>query len=898
MKTKLALNILTLAWLSTLNPQLSAAPLDTAFTYQGRLNDGTDAANGSYDLQFSLYDALASGSPVGNSLTNTAMSVTNGYFTVTLNFGSVFDGNARWLEIAVRTNGAAAFTTLTPRQPLTAEPYALFAPDAGAAATATSADTASTAFSVANNAVTSAGIAPGQVVKSLNGLTDALTLAAGANSTLTPSGNTLTLETPSDWHLTGNSGTTPGAHFLGTTDNQPLELKVNNQRALRLEPNTNGAPNVIGGFEGNQVGAGVYAATIAGGGGASAPHLVAGNGGTVGGGAENQALGMVATVGGGQANVAGASGATVAGGAGNTIATNAGFATIAGGQQNVVPADSGASSIGGGSQNRATNALATVGGGNQNLAGGLAATVAGGQFNEATGWYTAIAGGSGNHANGLYGFVGGGDHNNADGSVSFAAGRRAKANHQGAFVWADSTDADFASTANNQFLIRAAGGVGIGLNNPQTALHVAGTVRAESFQGDGSGLTALSAASLGSGTITSTINFNPPTGPPFITGNQNVATGLNADFLDGWHGDHFWQIGGNSGVGANAFLGTTDNQPLEFRVNGRRALRLEPTTNGAPNVIGGSERNFIGPRVNGATIGGGGGTSGGPAYTNAVLADLAVVGGGGGNTIQLAAIFSAIGGGQANSIGQESPYSTLGGGAGNTIRETSYSATIAGGTYNTNFGNDSTISGGWGNTVHSDYAMIPGGQDNLADGTYSFAAGRHARAQGPGSFVWADSQDFPVYAFGANQFVLRATGGYWLFSGVDGSGNPTSGVVLPAGSGSWGVWSDRNAKTNCAPVEARAVLDKVAALPIATWNYKTQDPSIRHIGPMAQDFHAAFGVGDSDKTISTVDADGVALVAIQGLNQKVEEQRAENAELKRRLAHLEQLVLKLTAKGE
>ena len=71
----------------------------------------------------------------------------------------------------------------------------------------------------------------------------------------------------------------PGAHFLGTTDYQPLELKVNNQRALRLEPNTNGAPNVIGGFEGNQVGAGVYAATIAGGGGASAPHLVAGNGG-------------------------------------------------------------------------------------------------------------------------------------------------------------------------------------------------------------------------------------------------------------------------------------------------------------------------------------------------------------------------------------------------------------------------------------------------------------------------------------------------------------------------------------------------------------------------------------------------------------------------------------------
>jgi hypothetical protein len=123
----------------------------------------------------------------------------------------------------------------------------------GNAATAT---TASRAESVTDNAVTAAGIAPGQVVKSLNGLRDSVTLAEGANLTLTSSGQTLTLATPADWHLTGNSGTMAGTHFLGTADNQPLELKVHSSRALRLEPNAAQAPNVIAGARHNAVGAG------------------------------------------------------------------------------------------------------------------------------------------------------------------------------------------------------------------------------------------------------------------------------------------------------------------------------------------------------------------------------------------------------------------------------------------------------------------------------------------------------------------------------------------------------------------------------------------------------------------------------------------------------------------
>jgi hypothetical protein len=113
--------IITLALLalSTLNPQLSASPLGTAFSYQGKLASG--------------------GAQDGSTLTTNAVPVTNGLFTVALDFGAVFDGNARWLDISVKTNGASSYTTLAPRQPLTPTPYALYAPSAGLAASASSA---------------------------------------------------------------------------------------------------------------------------------------------------------------------------------------------------------------------------------------------------------------------------------------------------------------------------------------------------------------------------------------------------------------------------------------------------------------------------------------------------------------------------------------------------------------------------------------------------------------------------------------------------------------------------------------------------------------------------------------------------------------------------------------
>jgi len=108
----------------------AAEPLGTVFTYQGRLIDANSAAEGLYDFQFKLYDANVAGTKKGSTINNGELDVIDGYFTVALDFGSAFDGNDRWLEIAVRAgelDDPNAYTLLTPRQRMAATPYALYA---------------------------------------------------------------------------------------------------------------------------------------------------------------------------------------------------------------------------------------------------------------------------------------------------------------------------------------------------------------------------------------------------------------------------------------------------------------------------------------------------------------------------------------------------------------------------------------------------------------------------------------------------------------------------------------------------------------------------------------------------------------------------------------------------
>ncbi|MBI5384885.1 MAG: tail fiber domain-containing protein [Verrucomicrobia bacterium] len=427
---------------------LGAAPLGTAFTYQGRLNEGGAPANGTYDLRLTIYDLAAGGTVVSRVLTNAATGVTNGLFTATLDFGAgVFTGEARWLEVAVRTSGGGGFVPLSPRQPLTPAPHALYAGAAGTAATAATAGSANSVSAANLTGTMALAQLPGAVLtNNQTGVTLSGTFS-GTGSALTGlNAANITAGTLADarlasnvartnqvWLLGGNGGTTPGAQFLGTTDNQPLEFKVNGLRALRLENNgdssdigsiPDGAPNVVAGSPWNAVGTGVVGATISGGGatnhwGAMAPNTILADFGALGGGSGNGIL-------------AGSDAATIGGGQNNDIGTDANNSAIGGGYNNDV-ADS--------------SAYATIGGGMHNSIG----------INTE---YSAIGGGFGNYI---------GDHsrsatipggyNNRATNYAFAAGRRAKANHTGAFVWADSQDLDFVSTSNNQFSVRAYGGV-------------------------------------------------------------------------------------------------------------------------------------------------------------------------------------------------------------------------------------------------------------------------------------------------------------------------------------------------------------------------------------------------------------------------------------------------------
>ena len=118
----------------------------------------------------------------------------------------------------------------------------------------------------------------------------------------------------------------------------------------------------------------------------------------------------------------------------------------------------------------------------------------------------------------------------------------------------------------------------------------------------------------------------------------------------------------------------------------------------------------------------------------------------------------------------------------------------------------------------------------------------------------------------ANEFAVRSVGGARFITSHDGM----NGVTLASGGSAWSSVSARATKENFTPVDVIAVLEKVASMPVEEWNYKAQEDSIRHIGPMAEDFRAAFGVGDFVGRITSTDADGVALAAIQGLNLKLE----------------------------
>jgi Chaperone of endosialidase len=247
--------------------------------------------------------------------------------------------------------------------------------------------------------------------------------------------------------------------------------------------------------------------------------------------------------------------------------------------------------------------------------------------------------------------------------------------------------------------------------------------------------------------------------------------------------------------------------------------------------------------------------------------------------------------GSYNLIESNAIASFIGAGEHNIINTGSVSVFIGGGRYNTASNTSATVGGGMQNTASGEAAAVGGGAYNTASGLYScIPGGFGATASHNGSFVWGCNYFEPAESFGNNTFTVRCEGGARFYTAT----GTNIGVSLASAGTSWATLSDSNSKMNFAPIKPREILSKVASMPVTSWHYK-HDLSRRYIGPMAQDFHSAFGLGSDDKSISTLDSDGVMYAAIQGLVEELKDRDARIGQLEAKSAEIDQLKNELRA---
>jgi hypothetical protein len=457
-------------------------------------------------------------------------------------------------------------------------------------------------------------------------------------------------------------------------------------------------------------------------------------------------------------------------------------------------------------------------------------TVSGGRGSQASGQFATVGGGRGNQASGFVSTIAGGDGNTASLDDTFVGGG-----------WGNSA-ANYDATVSGGDRNTAGGYATVVLGGEQN--NAGGDY---STVGGGQNNNAAGAGDMLAG------GFNNSSGG----GNNSTISGGNNNNSSGSDA----VIGGGQQNSVSAFFAT-----IGGGVNNTATNDATVVAGGTNNVSGGFAASIGGGQDNTAagnwaTVSGG--------WRNLATGDSATVGGGYGNS----AVDSA----------------TVAGGRVNAALD--YVTTVAGGLGNQSLVYGSSVGGGLNNNADGYMATIPGGASNVVSGNYAFAAGFQAQATNGGAFVWADASGHPFNSTTTNEFSARATGGVRFVTAVNGSGNPTAGVALAPGATSWATLSDRNAKKDFAPVDIGAVLDKLAAVPVEQWHYKWEAAdSTPNIGPMAQDFIHAFYPGRDDKSITTLEFDGVELAAIQGLNQKLDEKDAEIQDLKERLEKLEELI--------
>ena len=677
------------------------------------------------------------------------------------------------------------------------------------------------------------------------------------------------------------------------------EMGATGRGGLRVLSGLTDSPDVLNGSAANLIDFNVSGAVIAGGGttnflGQYSINHVSSDYSTISGGSGNtiQVGSDHATIGGGWKNVVGNSSyqSVIAGGERNVIGDSAPRSFIGGGLNNTNLSQYGV--IGGGYQNIIQpGSAATIGGGTLNSvqANAYESTIAGGKLNYigTNVNHSTIAGGYGNTNLSLYSSIGGGLNNYVNGAQAVVAGGQG----------------NIASNAN----------VTIGGGGQNVATGLTATI-AGGFQNS-----ALNTDAVVAG------------------GYSNVVTGYRGTISGG---------AVNTASGAWSVIGGAQGNSAESQfatVSGGQ----NNTNLCAQGFIAGGYQNII-MSGNASSLGGG--------YQNVILTNAyeAVIAGGWTNFIGNGAAQSTISGGSHNVIGDGVNQGVIGGGAVNIV--TDDYATVPGGAFNTAGGESSFAAGHrakalhkgafvWADATEADFSSANSNQflvrasfvgvnrSTPVSGADCFAVESPVTSGFGGMHLnIAGATARPFYGYS----LAGTVKGYHFIDGSDsnkwklnvngdrltvttngnvgiGNTNPTNLLMVSSAyctGTSWVNASDRNLKENFAAVDGREVLEKVARLPISEWNYKTE-ASARHLGPIAQDFKEAFDLGNDDRSISTIDEGGVALAAIQGLNQKLEEKlsaqseeskrkdaeiqllKTVNASLEKRLEQLEKVVGKL-----
>jgi hypothetical protein len=772
---------------SAMDELAAEAAVGTVFTYQGLLRDGSGPVNATCDLQFKLWDAASGGAQVGGTILLEDVLLADGLFTARLDFGAAaFRGQARYLEVSVACPTGSAFVPL-PRQELTGSPHALWALGApwsgleGVPADLADGDQDTTytpgaglvlegtEFRVNRGEVqwrVSQTCAAGSSIRAID-VDGTVTCEVDDNTTYTP-GTGLSLVGGQFSVNFGGSGTAStasrsdhnhdAAYVNEGQANSVSTGMVQNSTLLLEDLNQNGcSTGQVIKWSGSawacaadQTAAGSY-------------WSLNGNAGTVPGTnylgtTDNAALEL--KVNGARAlrlepNTTSPN--LLGGYSGNSVADGVYGATIAGGGEsggysNQVTGARG--TVSGGAHNQAA-AAGTVGGGFGNVAADEA-TVAGGLGNSAVGLYATIAGGNTNTASNVGAAVGGGWSNAADG-------------------WRAAVGGGSDNTASGESAV-----VGGGYVN--TASGVGATVSGGSYNTASGQMTTVGG------------------------GGDNDDPGLGNRATDDWG-----TVGGGQNNQAGDNAGTPDDRPYATVGGGR-----DNVASGEDATVGGGWGNraagwyatISGGHSNtasnvGATVGGGWSNDAdhwyatvGGGISNTASGERATVGGGWANVAS--AVHSTVAGGAENRASDN--WGTVAGGYNNqagdnagSIEDRPY-ATVGGGRDNIASGTSSVVAGGDTNTASGWRSTVPGGVGNTAAGDHSFAAGRRAKANHSGAFVWADDLNVDFASTNTNTFRVRATNGaefvannagYGLIAANNGAGDGLRAMTNSSAGSNW-----------------------------------------------------------------------------------------------------------------